>query len=57
MARTLFLMIKFIFKFDGQIEAMYVCNGATCIRPPKVKSQKLELHSNGPPECKKLDIF
>ena len=31
---TLFLMIKFIFKFNGQIEPMHVCNRATCIRLP-----------------------
>ena len=34
MVGTLFLMIKFIFKFDGQIETVHVCNRATCFRPP-----------------------
>ena len=34
MVGTLFLMIKFILKFDGQIETVHVCNSATCIRPP-----------------------
>ena len=30
MVGTLFLMIKFIFKFDGKIETAHVYNRATC---------------------------
>ena len=34
MVETLFLIIKFIFIFDGQIEIVHGCNRATCLRPP-----------------------
>ena len=35
MVRTLFLiMIDCIFKFDGQIDTVHVCNRTTCIRSP-----------------------
>ena len=41
MVGTLLLKIKFISKFEAQIETVHVCNRATCFRTPWIDMKRL----------------